>query len=113
MRIAIPVAENQIIYRFGMAEHFKFYDFDCDDMKGAEELWAKGSYDTRIVETNGVRRHDLAVFLKERDVDVAVSDFIGDGMLQALKDNDIVCYADRSGDADEIIGGLFNGAGPV
>lgn len=99
MKIAVTYENGQIFQHFGHTEHFKVYQTENGEITGTE-----------ILDTNGSGHGALAGFLKEHQVEILICGGIGGGARTALADADIRLYGGASGNADEAVKALLEGA---
>ncbi len=98
MKIAVTYEDGTVFQHFGHTEQFKLYEVAGGKAVSSELLRA------------GQTGHEaLAVFLKERGVDVLICGGIGGGAEAALRQQGIELCAGASGDADEAVAAYLRG----
>ena len=98
MKIAVTYNEGEIFQHFGHSEKFKLYDVEDGKVLSSE-----------VVDTNGSGHGALAVFLKDKNVNVLICGGIGGGAKNALSANGIEIYPGAKGNADEQVQSFLAG----
>ena len=99
MRIAVTYDNGQIFQHFGHTEQFKLYDVENGKIVKED-----------IIFTMGSGHGALAGFLKMNMVDTLICGGIGGGAQTALAQAGIKLFGGVSGNADDAVKALLNGA---
>lgn len=99
MKIAVTYENGDVFQHFGHTEQFKLYEVDGAEITKEE-----------IIGTEGSGHGALAGFLREHEVDTLICGGIGAGAQNALASAGIRLYGGVTGNADEAVKALLNGA---
>lgn len=99
MRIAVTYENGNVFQHFGHTEQFKIYDIENNKIQKSS-----------IMDTNGSGHGALAGLLKENNVDTLICGGIGGGAKNALAESGIELYGGVSGNADNVVYSLLEGA---
>ena len=98
MKIAVTYEDGKVFQHFGHTEQFKIYEASEGKVLSAQ-----------VVDTEGSGHGALAVFLRERGVEVLICGGIGGGAQAALAQAGIKLYGGVSGEADDAVNAYLAG----
>jgi len=97
MKVALSTKNNMITQHFGHCDYFVVYEIEDNEIKSSH-----------LIKNPPHQKGYLPKFLKSEGIDVVIAGGIGKMAVDMLKNLDIECYINVTGDVSEVIKRYMN-----